>query len=79
MIEITSKNVRELWDIYSEYLESYKANFRDDYYMNFEEYVHDKIIQCDQCGEYYDIDGDYVRQLEDNNICEQCITNGWGQ
>ena len=79
MIEITSKNVRELWDIYSEYLESYKANWRDDNYMTFEEYVHDKIIQCDQCGEYYDIDGDYVRQLEDNNICEQCITNGWGQ
>lgn len=80
MIEITSKNVRELWDIYSEYLENYKANFRDDNYMNFEEYVHDRIIQCDQCGEYYDIEDDYVRSLEDgNNICEQCMTNGWGQ
>ena len=81
MVEITDKNVKELWQIYSNYVEDYKANFRDDDYMRFEEYVADRVIECDQCGEYYDVEDDYVRYIEgtDDHICEQCLTNGWGQ
>ena len=80
MVEITKKNVAELWEIYSEYVEHYKSNWRDDKYMGFEEFVDNRIIQCEQCEEYYDIDDDYVRHLEDgSNICEQCMINGWGQ
>jgi formylmethanofuran dehydrogenase subunit E len=78
---ITRDNIIDLWDLYSEYLENYKANFRDDNYMFFEEYVADRVVKCDQCGEYYDVEDDYVRNIEgtDDHICEQCLTNGWGQ
>ena len=80
MVEITKKNVTERWGLYSEYVEHYETNWRDDKYMNFEEFVDSRIIQCEGCEEYYDVEDDYVRSLEDGSrICEQCMTNGWGQ
>ncbi len=78
---INRDNIIDLWDLYTEYLENYKANYRDENYLLFEEYVENYVKCCDQCGEYYDVNDDYLRFIDgaDQYICEQCLTNGWGQ
>jgi hypothetical protein len=79
-MEINKDNVQDLWVLY----EAYKEEFRKEHYSNveplkFEEYV-DEITICNNCFRYVPKDDIGTSELAmQDNICEDCIEDGYGE
>lgn len=81
-IKITKDNVKELWELYeelkTEFYKNYYANVKFPY--NFEEFVENEITVCNQCGEYVlTSDIGYSELAINDNICINCMNNGYGE
>ena len=78
-IKITEENVKELWRWYESYLSDFHKRYYDNVKApyNFEEYVEHNIVKCECCGEL--VDEEYISNRYDENICEDCINNGYGE
>lgn len=80
-VEITTKNVEYLWELYEEYLEECKKLHYSDYKPKcFEDFVESEVCQCSNCGEYVTEEhmGTSELALQDN-ICDDCMFNGYGE
>ena len=80
-IEIHPDNVKELWELYENYLIEFKSeNYSDAKPAYFEDYVYNEITQCQCCGEYRTLDemGTSELALQDH-ICEYCMEDGYGR
>lgn len=79
-MEINLENVKELWELY----EIYKEDFYKRYYSNvkcmgFEEFVDSEVTKCNNCGRYITKDELGTSELAiTDNICEDCMQDGYG-
>lgn len=81
MIEINTRNVMELWDLYECYKEDfYKTHYSDVKCYDFEDFVDNEVVRCSNCGEYVLKDNlDHSELALNDKICEYCITFGYGE
>lgn len=80
-VEITTRNVEYLWELYEKYLEECKEIYYSDFKPKyFEEFVESEIHQCSNCKEYKLEKNMGVSELAlKNEICDDCIFNGYGE
>lgn len=78
-VEITTKNVEYLWELYEKYLEECKKFYYSDFKPKyFEEFVESEIHQCSVCKEYKLEKNMGVSELAlKNEICDDCIFNDY--
>lgn len=78
---INKDNVEELWTIYEDYKETfYKTHYSDVKCYNFEEFVDSEVTKCSNCDRY--VLNDHIGFSElaiQDNICEDCMENGYGK
>lgn len=95
MIEITRKNVEELWGLYEEYLKDFKerhySNAKPEYFEEMVEHMiycentneyhwKDDCEYCNNCQSWYLKDEMSTEELAlQDGICEYCMEDGYGK
>ena len=81
MIEINKENVEELWELYEDFVDDFrKNNYSDAVPKYFEDFVYDDVVQCQNCMEYKrDKDMGTSELALQDEICDDCMFNGYGQ
>lgn len=78
---INKNNVEELWAMYEDYQENfYQSHYSDAKCYSFEEFVDNEVTQCSNCNMYILKDNlGYSELAINDNICENCMEDGYGK
>lgn len=83
-MKITTKNVKELWELYEDYKKEYKRHcisFKElSEIYSFEEFVDNEVTVCSQCEEYILTDNIGTSEIaQQDNICLNCMEEKYGR
>ena len=77
--DIVNKNLKECWEYYKEYRETFrKNNYSDREPQDFLEWCYEELYECPNCSCVV-LKDEQLRMhepLNPDNVCDDCIENG---
>lgn len=77
--EIVGKNLKECWEYYKEYRETFrKNNYSDIEPQDFLDWCYEELYECPNCGCIV-LKDEQTRMCDpfnSDNVCDDCIENG---
>jgi len=76
-MELIDRNLKECWELYTEYLEQFKKeHYSNQKPMDFVDFCENELTICPNCGEVVLKDDIDISPLNCDEVCVYCINEG---